>query len=240
MDIKSFFSAKRALFFILFVILVLIGKNINFSPLVGAENQFFTLFQFFGTTAGALLGPIVGIITVAFSQIADHFIIGKEWSFINILRFLPMIFAAYYFGTKKKSMSIIIPLLCITAFLLHPLGRTVWFFPLFWLIPILGILLPDHAPGKLLFRSLGATFTAHAVGGAIWVWTIPMTAGQWISLIPVVAYERIIFALGIAGSYLLFNTVLDYVVEKWKIAVPNVLFMEKKYSLIVFLKKYLS
>ena len=253
-NIKEIFSGKRILFFLLFMALVLVGKQINFSPLVGTENQFFTLFQFFGPIAGAILGPVVGVLSVAFSQVADVFIMGKEANALTLLRMLPMLFAAFYFGTKGMGIkgirmngkpllkvisssknalfSIAVPLLCILAFVAHPVGRTVWFFSLFWLIPILGKLLPENIPGSLIFRSLGATFTAHAVGGAIWVWTVPMTAEAWIGLIPIVAYERILFALGIAGSYLVFNSTLDYVVEKWKLSTP--LFLERKYSIIKF------
>ena len=39
---------KRLYFFLLFVILVYFANKVNFSALVGTDNQFFTLFQFFG------------------------------------------------------------------------------------------------------------------------------------------------------------------------------------------------
>jgi hypothetical protein len=241
MNIWKFFTKKRMIFIFIFFLLVLIGKKINFSPLVGAENQFFTLFQFFGPTAGAFLGPIVGVISVLFAQLADFLIVGKAWDLVNILRLLPMLFGAYYFGSRKKITSAIIPLVCIALFILHPVGRQVWFFSLYWLIPIFAKILPENFPGKLLFRSLGATFTAHAVGGAIWIYTVPMQAGQWVSLIPIVAYERILFAIGIAVSYIVLNTVLDYVVEKWKLRIPSkVLILDKRYTLSRLLKKPFS
>lgn len=224
-------SKKRVLFIVLFFALVLIGRNINFSPVIGADNQFFTLFQFFGPTAGAFLGPIFGLITVFFSQLADFLIAGKEWTWINLFRFLPMLLAVYYFGSKKRIFSAVLPLICMVLFILHPLGREAWFFSLYWLIPILGKILPEKLPGRLFFRSYGATFTAHAVGSTIWLYTVPSTVGMWVGLIPIVLYERFLFGLGIAGSYVLFTTVLDYVVEKGKISVPQVLFLEKRYSL---------
>lgn len=239
MDWKNWFTPKRIVFLALFFVLVFIANRINFSSLIGAENQFFTLYQFFGPTAGAFLGPIFGMISVALAQITDFMVMGKEWSLISVLRFLPMLLAVFYFGSfgsnkkyVKKCVGVIIPLICMILFIAHPIGRQVWFFSLYWLIPVLAVLLPEKVPGKLLFRSFGATFTAHAVGGAIWIYTIPMTAGQWVSLIPVVAYERILFGLGIAGSYIVFNTVLDYLVEKWKLNLPaKTLFLEKRYTL---------
>ncbi len=217
---------------LIFFILTLISKNINFSSLIGEANQFFTLFQFFGPTAGAFLGPWVGGVAVLFSQLADFLLMGKEMSLVSILRFLPMLFAVYYFGSKRKITSSLICLVSIFLFVIHPVGREVWFLSFFWLIPILGKVLPDKMKGALLLRSFGATFTAHAVGSAIWIYTVPMTAGQWVSLVPIIAYERFLFGLGIAGSYIIFNTVLDFLICKLKLKVPtSVLFLEKKYTL---------
>jgi hypothetical protein len=230
MNFKQFFTKKRIIFVALFFVLVLIGKNINFSPVIGAENQFFTLYQFFGPTAGAFLGPIFGGIAVLFAQIADFLILGKEFSLIALLRMLPMIFAVIYFANRKKFVGAIVPLLCMVLFIVHPIGKQVWIFSLYWLIPILGSLFPRRF---LLLKSLGATFTAHAIGSVLWLYTVPMEAGQWLALIPTVAYERLIFACGIAVSYVFINTVLDYAVEKFKINLPfKEVILSKKYSLL--------
>ncbi|MBT3814644.1 hypothetical protein HOE37_01485 [Candidatus Woesearchaeota archaeon] len=242
MDAKNIFTTKRIIFLLIFFVLVLIGRKINFSPVLGAENQFFTLYQFFGPTAGAFLGPIFGGIAVLFAQLADFLIMGKEWTWVSILRFLPMLFAAYYFGmsVKKRNQNwikVTVPLICIALFIYHPIGRQAWVYSLYWLIPVFAVILPKKVPGKLLFRSLGATFAAHAVGTAIWIWTIPSTVGMWLTLIPITGYERLLFGLGIAGSYVIFNTALDYAVEKWKISFPaQELFLSKKYSLLRLVK----
>jgi len=235
MEFNKIFTKKRIIFMLLFFVLVLIGKQINFSPLVGQESQFFTLFQFFGPTAGAFLGPVFGGVAVLLSQIADFLILGKAWSLVSILRFLPALFAVYYFGTKKKYLSAFIAPICIILFVLHPVGSQAWPYTLYWLIPIASIL-PNKFPGKLIFRSLGATFTAHAIGSVIWIYTVPMTAGQWVGLIPVVAYERVLFGLGIAGSYIIFNSVLDFLLVKSKINIPELL-LERKYSLMRLIKR---
>ena len=232
MDMKNIFTTKRLVFIAIFTVLVLIGKQINFSPLVGAENQFFTLFQFFGPIAGGFLGAVVGAIAVLFAELIDFFVVGKEASLINILRLSPMIFAAYYFGTKKKNLSVIVPIIAIFAFVMHPVGREVWFFTLFWTIPIIAKVLPKKYSNNIIPRSLGATFAAHSVGGALWIWTIPMTAGQWIALIPIVIYERALFAGGIAVSYIVFNAVLDKILDVFKVKIPtDVLRLDKKFTI---------
>jgi len=232
MDFMKLFTTKRLVFITIFTVLVLIGKNVNFSPLVGAENQFFTLFQFFGPIAGGFLGAIFGAVAVLFAELIDFFIVGKEASLVNILRLTPMIFAAYYFGAKKKNWGIAVPVIAILAFILHPVGREVWFFTLFWTIPIIGKLLPKKYSDNILVKSYGATFAAHAVGGALWIWTIPMTAAQWIALIPIVLVERFLFGAGIAVSYVVFNVVLDKALDIFKIKVPSdILKIEKKFTL---------
>lgn len=232
MEIKNIFTKKRIIFLLLFAAMVFIGNKINFSALVGANNQYFTLFQFFGPIAGSFLGPIFGAVSVLFAQIADFFIAGKAFTLINLIRLTPMLFAAYYFGTKKKSLSVIVPLIAIAAFVIHPIGRQVWYYSLYWTIPIIVVMLPKKYSNNVLLKSLGATFTAHSVGTMAWVWTVPMTAGQWIMLIPITGYERLLFAAGIAGSYVLMNTVLDKLAERFKWKIPaDVLNIDKGYSL---------
>jgi hypothetical protein len=232
MDLQKMFTKKRLVFIAIFTVLVLVGKNINFSPLVGAENQFFTLFQFFGPIAGGFLGSIFGVVAVLFAQLIDFFIVGKEASLINVLRLTPMLFAAYYFGTKKKNLNVIVPIIAIIAFISHPVGREVWFFTLFWTIPIIGKLLPKKYSDNVLVKSYGATFAAHSVGGALWIWTIPMAAGQWIALIPVVFVERFLFGAGIAVSYVVFNVVLDKFLDVFKIRIPSdILKIDKRFTI---------
>tara|TARA_Y100000310_G_C20599206_1_gene772099 strand:+ start:103 stop:828 length:726 start_codon:yes stop_codon:yes gene_type:complete len=228
MNLKKLISTKGLIFLIIFSVVAFISQRLNFSSLVGAENQFFTLFQFIGPVAGGFLGPLVGVITVLIAEVVNFIALGKDWSIINLARLLPMLFAAYYFGTNKgklnfkKYVGIVVPIIAIIAFVVHPVGRTVWFFSLYWLIPIIVRVLPQKFGDKLFLRSVGATFTAHAVGGALWIWTIPMPAEAWVGLIPVVALERLLFSAGIAGSYILFTTVLDKLDAKFTNGIVNI------------------
>ena len=233
MKTNKIFSKKKIIFLLLFSGLALIGMNINFSALVGAENQYFTLFQFFGPIAGSFLGPVVGVIAVFIAEIVDLIVSDKALTLLNIGRLFTMLFATYFFATDaKKMLKIITPLAAIFLFVLHPVGREVWFFTLYWTIPIIATLLPKKYSNSLVARSLGATFTAHAVGGALWIWTVPMTAAQWIGLIPIVAYERLLFAAGIVISYIVVNAFLDKTLDKLKIKVPsNILHINKKFTL---------
>ena len=216
---KNMFTTKRMIFLLLFVAGALVAARINFSTLVGSTNQTLTMFQFFGPIAGAFLGGIFGIFTVLTSQILNNFLLGKEWTLITVLRLLPMLFAVFYFAyfhnksKYKTAVMIIIPIVAIVLFNLNPAGREAWYYSLFWLIPILAVV-SEKLYGKLFFRSFGATFTAHAIGTIIWVYTVPMTSAQWTALVPVTAYERFAFGLGIAVSFVVVNTLLDVVCDK--------------------------
>lgn len=230
---KKLFSKRGAIFLALFIILAYIGIQLNFSAVIGAENQFFTLFQFFGPVAGGLLG-LYGIVAVAIAEIINFVALGKEITVVNLFRLLPMLFAAYYFSQYKKlkfndKLSIAIPVLAMLAFWLHPIGQQAWYFALFWTVPLLAKFLPD----KLLLRSFGATFTAHAMGTAFWIWTVPMTVAQWNTLIPIVVYERVVFALGISLSYLLFTNILNAADKVMSLKISDFVNIEKRYVLHV-------
>lgn len=230
MEIK-FFSKKGLFFLVLFAFVVFIASKINFSQIVGSSNQAFTFFQFIGPIAAGFLGPFFGAFSVLIAQAAEFFISGKAIEPINLLRLTPMVFAAFYFGKylQKKNLkdaSILIPIICMALFWLHPVGQQAWFYALYWLVPVFAKLFSK----RLIARSFGATFTAHAIGSTIWIYTVPMPAEAWIALIPVVAIERTAFALGISVSYVGFNTFFS----RLDSIVPTGLHIDKAY---VFGKK---
>ena len=203
-------SKRKIVFFTLFIALTLIAMEINFSPLLGVDEQSFTLFQFFGPVAGAFLG-IFGVFAVLVAEMINFALAGKEVTLINLLRLTPMMFAAYYFSRNMKKglndkLSIIIPVLAMIAFWSTPAGAQAWYYALFWLIPIAVKFLPE----MLFLRSLGATFTAHAVGASLFALAVPtMTAEIWTALLLITAVERLLFAAGITVSYILFTNILN-------------------------------
>lgn len=191
----------KAMFLATFAALVWVGRSINFSKIIGAENQFFTLYQLVGPIAGSFLGTTVGVAAVLIAELINFLVIGKEWTILNLLRITPMLFATYYFGSKKRLTSGLIPAVCMALFIAHPVGRNAWPYSLYWLIPIVGRIIPNKNKFRTLLQSFGATFTSHAIGSVIWLYTIPMKSAEWLALIPVVALERLVFGLGIAGTF---------------------------------------
>lgn len=207
---EKWLSKKNLLFIGLFTLLGLAALQFPLTQVVGSKVKF-TLFDLFGPISTGFIGTPAGIIAVFLMQFFNFLLHGaKILDAGTIIRFFPMLFAALYFGKKTKA-NLVIPVLAIIIFNLHPIGRSAWYYSLYWLIPIVCYFWQDRF---LLARSLGATFTAHAVGGALWVWAFGLSQAAWTALIPVTAMERCVFALGIAASYLVVNNVLSFLVQK--------------------------
>ena len=209
MKIENVLSAKGLLFLLLFTAIALVASNVDFSQVLGAPNQEFTFFQFMGPIAGGFLGAGVGVLSVLLAQLVSFFWLGQKVELLNVLRLAPMLFAAFYFAkySKGKLAQALVPLACMALFIINPIGAQAWYYSLYWLVPAIVLLLPEN----LFLRSLGSTMTAHAIGGIIWLYFVPTTPAFWVALIPVVAFERLMFAGGISVSYIAFNTALSRV-----------------------------
>jgi len=206
----KYFTKHNILFISIFTVLGLLALQVPFTQLVGSKVKF-TLFDFFGPVAAGFIGVVPGVISVFLMQFVNFLAHGAQVvDGGTIIRFFPMLFAAWYFGRKSR-FNWIVPLLAIAAWLAHPIGRSVWYYAMFWLIPIVMYFARDRF---LLARALGATFSAHAVGGALWIWVFALPKAVWVSLIPVVAMERTLFAVGIAATYVVLNNALAFLVKK--------------------------
>ncbi len=205
---------KKLFFLALFTIVGFLALQVPFNKLAGS-NVSFTLFDFFGPIAGAFLGPIYGIASVLAVEVVNILVKHSPWTTGSIIRLFPTLFAVYYFAVIHKKTTgnpwiLVVPFVAIFAFLAHPTGRQVPYYTLFWLIPFIAYRFRNN----LYMRSLGATFTAHAVGGAAWIWAFNLPASVWQGLIPVVISERLLFAAGITVSFIVVKYTLNYLAVK--------------------------
>ncbi len=206
----KWFGKKSLLFIGIFAVLGFLALQVPLTHLVGSKATF-TVFDAFGPIATGFIGTLPGIIAVALMQLLNFLVHGSRvLDAGTVIRFFPMLFAAFYFG-KNTKLNFIIPALAIIIFNLNPVGRSAWIYSMFWLIPIVCYFFYEKS---LLAKSLGATFTAHAVGGAMWVWAFGLSKAMWLALIPITAIERSAFTLGIAATYLVTNNVLNFLVQK--------------------------
>jgi len=211
---------KKLAFVILFSFLGILALQISISRIIGS-TQSFTLFDFFAPTIGLFLNSIPGAISVMSVKLFDLFFIKQAVDFISFVRLLPLPLAALYMGTQAKKKSLI-AVFCMILFIVHPIGKQVWTYSLYWLIPIIA----SFFPKRLFLKALGSTFTAHAVGSTIFLYSFGLTPKIWLSLIPVVFIERFSFAVGIYASYFILNFSLNYVCKLMKF--KNISFLVKK------------
>jgi len=202
-------------FICLFFLIGLIALQIPFTRLLGG-NVKFTLYDFLAPTAGAFLATIPGILTVLLIQLVNFLIHPDSFTGLSsLIRIFPVLFAVFYFA-KKRTANILIPLMAMVIFNLHPIGRSAWQYSLLWLVPLFA-----HFYRKNLFlRSLGATFTAHAVGGALWVWAFGLSREMWLALIPQTLMERTLMAGGISVSYFALKRLVRLMQAKKIITLP--------------------
>jgi hypothetical protein len=209
---------------VFFTVFGIIALQIPFSIVLGSNTKF-TLFDYFAPSTGAFLGTIPGIISVFMIQIINIIIHGNNGiDTASLIRLFPTLFAVFYFS-KKRTVNIVIPAICMAAFILHPVGRQSWQYSMFWLIPITA----NFFRKNLFIRSLGATFTAHAVGSVLWIWTFGLTPQIWLALIPQVILERTLFTGGITLFYLFANNLLGLLQKN--ISIFQYLSLEKQYIL---------
>jgi len=215
---------KKIIFVGLFITIGIIAMQFKFTQIVGSNIKF-SLFDFYGPIVGGFMGSIFGIITVLSMQIINWAWHGFAVDAGTVIRFFPMIFAVLYFS-KKTKWPLLVPAVAMIGFWAHPEGLKAWYYALYWLIPIAMYFLRD----KFIFaRALGSTFTAHAVGGVLWIWVFNMKAELWISLIPVVWKERGLMALGITLTFVSFNYLLSLLDKK--IELPASIKLHPKYSI---------
>ncbi|MFH1789853.1 MAG: hypothetical protein ABH832_02185 [bacterium] len=216
-------NKKKFLFAAIFAAIGFITMQIKFTEIVGSSLKF-SLFDFYGPIVAGLIGSIWGLITVIVVQIINWGAHGFASDAGTVIRFFPMLLATLYFA-KKTRWILIVPVIAMIAFWIHPEGRQAWYYALYWLIPIVAHLFYN----KWIFaRALGATFTAHCVGSVLFLWLFNLKASIWIGLIPVVWMERGLMAVGITVTFIVFNYLLSLVDKKIKL--NHLIKLNPKYS----------
>lgn len=201
--IKILLSLISSVLFFLFT-------KIKISPILGTKSKF-SLSVFFGPTISKIFGIEFGTGIILFTHFfGTLFGLYKIKATKDLFTFFPIIFAGLYFAKifKGEKKLIFIPLTCIILFIFHPIGKTVWFYSAFWLIPILISLFKEKLDKVLkipIFQvfgySLGSAFVDHAIGSVIFLYFLKIPSKFWIEAIPFTIIERILIAAGIEFCY---------------------------------------
>jgi hypothetical protein len=206
----------------LFSLLFLVFTKIKFAPILGTQMKF-SLGVFFGPTLAKIFGISYSTGIIILTHLLGLFFgIYKIKAPKDFFTFFPIIFAGFYFNKifKGDRKLIFLPLICILLFTFHPIGRKVWFYSFFWLIPILISLFKENLDKilkipifKIYSYSLGTAFTDHAVGSVIYLYLLKIPANFWVQAIPYTILERLLIAGGISFFYL-FELILIKLLEK--------------------------
>ncbi|KKP24470.1 MAG: hypothetical protein SZ59_C0002G0316 [candidate division TM6 bacterium GW2011_GWF2_28_16] len=194
---------KKYLNLIIVLIFTILLSLIKISFISGSHKLFFSGINFALPVIGNFFGAFSGVIVFAF-------LLFKKLTVGGALTLgMPTLFATVYISlinNKKNNLnklyifllSVILPLSCMIIFSLNPVGNQAFIYSFYWFIPVILYFVNKN---NLFFEYLTATFIAHAIGSIIWLYTVPMTASQWLGLVPVVFVERLVFA---SGLYLVF------------------------------------
>ena len=187
-------------------VLVLISSLFGLAhvaKLNGIQGLFHSFFSFshsiaplFGMVFGfsGSIALILGMMTLKFSGIIAYSYFG-----------LPAFCASLCWATDNRCVRVGIPAVCMALFLVHPIGFAAAPYAFYWLIPIVSAL--AYTQNRFL-TALSSTFVAHAVGSVMHLYFInPMTSSAWLALIPVVALERLVLALGMYVAYIVVASV---------------------------------
>jgi len=200
----------KIIFTIFSSLLFLYFTKVKFGPILGTQMKF-SLSVFFGPTLAKIFGLTYGTLTILLTHLIGLAAgIYKIKAIKDYFTFFPIIFAGIYFSRifKGNKKLIFIPLICILLFILNPIGKSVWFYSGFWLIPIIIALFKEKIDKVLKFPlfkiygySLGSTFIDHAIGSVIYLYLLKIPANFWIEAIPMTIVERLMIAAGIELCY---------------------------------------
>lgn len=217
MKTRILFLLPKIMFAVLFAAFFMVLTKIKFWPIFGTESSF---------SFGVMFGPVISRFLNAYwgtSVIMLTRIIGFATGYYKMgdisnltkfvmswLTFVPIMMGGIYFSKMFKGdrRLVVIPVFCILLFLIHPIGREVWYYSLFWAIPLLTTvlkpridrLLKNHL-AQVYAYSLGSAFTDHAIGSITYLYFVNIPAEFWIQAIPFTIVERTIIAAGIAFFY---------------------------------------
>lgn len=175
---------------ILTVLTVLLAKLIPFSFIVGSWGAYFSW--------STIIVPALAL-HAGLGCVFLFFIPLKKIALTSLLLFAvyksPLFFAAWAYRYPRFESWVILPIICMTLFIVHDVGGQAWPYALYWLIPVALWFIKKSSWTK----ALSAVFIAHCVGSVIWLYTHDISAMIWMGLIPIVAKERFLMMLGIVA-----------------------------------------
>lgn len=178
----------------LLLISIIALNCVKISYIVGSHAAGFTFSNCLVPLSGYWSGPVGSALICA--SLLFYRMARTCWNPFSLLVYhVPGFFASLYFAFNHWVIRILVPLVSMVLFMVHPVGSHAWVYTLPWLVPVSVSLIGARS---FFLHALASTFVAHAVGSTLWIYFNPMTASAWIALLPVALIERCSFALGMS------------------------------------------
>lgn len=214
--IKGVFMKINKNFLVLatFFFVALVASFIKLSPVLGSYKLLFSGINFLMPILGAFIKPLFLPFTFVF------FLLKKMTLGGALTLGIPTFMATLVVAVANKNtfkykiydilLRVIFPLFAIVLFVLNPVGNQAALYSFYWFVPVVLFFAEKILNKKYIFTTtLSATFIAHSVGSLIWLYTLNTTSTYWLSLIPVVAIERFVFAIGMSLSFIFINKIIS-------------------------------
>lgn len=188
-----FYGIQIALAFLAFELI----SFFKLGALIGSKYACLSVFALLSPLAGAAGVASVGFGASVLRRATKVLFFGKR-VMLPLKLYLPSMAGILYWSENNSFVRFYIPLVCIVLFNLHPIGFQACFYSGYWLIPLILYFIPHNS---IFLTALGATFVQHAIGSVMWLYLVPMSAPQWLMLVPIVFVERLLAALCMTAVY---------------------------------------
>ena len=173
---------------------------------------------FFGPLSfGALIAPTIGFFAgpsacLGVWLIRTAALLCEKASLGAFFVYIPTLCGALVLSSPSRALKVLIPLLCMILFIAHPVGRSSWIYTLYWLIPLgIGCI----SSPSVIARSIASTYTTHAVGSTLFLYSRTTSPDFWLMLVNQVWYERLCYALLLTACYYTLTFVQNFLSAVW-------------------------
>lgn len=185
----------------LLLIAIVVSHYCSFSFFVGSHSLHISPFLAFVPLIGSLWGVRGSLGFFGFWGFYKYAFRG-----VAITGGIPTLLATLSWTSNQENklgmsflLHVLFPLTCIALFCCHPVGRYAWPYAMYWFIPV--VVYAWKKNDNLIACALQSTFVAHAAGSIMWLFLRPLSPVSWLSLIPVVAAERLVLACMMVIAY---------------------------------------
>jgi hypothetical protein len=178
-----------------FVMTRFVGRLIG-TPLIGATFARLSLGAAMAPLAG-FYGGTIGAVGAGLLTMVVATLLHGSLSLASLALYIPgivggLFFVKYSHVDSSRLIKSLFFVVSMFLFWVNPVGQQAFLYPLLWLAPLVLVVINQQS---LFARALVSAFAVHAVGACWWLYTMPMNAALWHSMMPLVVVERLVQAL---------------------------------------------